>query len=325
MRVLSVSSAVLATLSFVHARSTTAAPKAIARSPLEVFESVYETPQGWTRHERPEPSTRISLRVDLEMPDHALFEETLFTISTPDHPNYGNHLTHAELKRLVKPRDTSVQGVLEWLTTSGVQTSDIVNNDEWIAFKIAVFDAEKMMDTTFHYYTQDGDKTGTKKLRTLQYSIPRGLKSHIAMIEPTTRFGQLKPQISEPFEVSRVEMSEEREAISVAELGAPLNATFCNRTITPDCLRALYNIGDYTSSPVKNSLFGVTGYLNQWAKFANLDVFMKKYAPYAVNQTFNYQLVNGGKSTQNATNSDGKFSSLTGCHQARSPLISRST
>lgn len=304
MRVLSVSSVLLATLNLVCARSTTTGPKVIARSPLEIFESVYKTPQGWTRHERPEPSTRISLRVDLEMPDHALFEETLYTISTPDHANYGNHLTHAELKRLVKPRDTSIQGVLEWLTTSGVQDSDIVNNDEWIAFKISVANAEKMLGTTFHYYTQDGDKIGSQKIRTLQYSVPRDLKSHIAMIEPTTRFGQLKPQHSEPFEVSRVEMSEQREAISVAQLGAPLNATFCNKTITPDCLRALYNIGDYTASPVKNSLFGVAGYLNQWAKYAPLDFFMKKYAPYAVNQTFNYQLVNGGQSTQNATDDD---------------------
>ena len=294
----------LASFSIAYARSTIPVPRAIAKSPLEVFEAVYETPQGWTRHGRPDPSTRIGLRVDLEMPDHALFEETLYTISTPDHPNYGNHLSHAELKRLVKPRDASIQGVLEWLSSSGVKDSDIVNNDEWIAFKISVSDAENMLGTTFHIYTQDGDKSSTKKIRTLQYSVPQGLKSHISMIEPTTRFGQLKPQLREPFEISRVEESELRQFAPVPSLSAPLNATFCNTTITPACLRALYNIGDYYASPVKNSLFGVAGYLNEWAKYAPLDFFLKKYAPYAASQTFNYQLVNGGQSTQNATDDD---------------------
>ena len=164
---------------------------------------------------------------------------------------------------------------------------------------------EKMLDTVFHYYTHDADGSKSKKIRTLNYSIPQSLTSDIALIEPTTRFGQLKPQRSAPFEVIRLDTSApERTAARPATPGAPLDVTACNATITPECLRALYNIGDYYATPVKGSLFGVAGYLNQYAKYAPLDAFLKKYAPYAVSQSFDYQLINGGKNTQNDTIDD---------------------
>lgn len=204
----------------------------------------------------------------------------------------------------MKPRDEATESVMEWLITSGVNVSTIVDNDEWYTFRLSVALAEKMFDTTFHYYTQNSDETATKKIRTLQYSVPNSLHSHIAMIEPTTRFGQLKPQYSAPFEVTSVEKPELDIARSATGLGLTLNATLCNTTITPDCLRALYNIGDYQAKPVKNSLFGVAGYLSEYAKFAPLSAFLKKYAPYAVNQTFNFQSINGGKTTQNGTDDD---------------------
>jgi hypothetical protein len=32
------------------------------------------------------------------MPDHDLFEQTLFSISDPDHPDYGKHLSREKVK-----------------------------------------------------------------------------------------------------------------------------------------------------------------------------------------------------------------------------------
>lgn len=300
MRVLSFLTA-LVTVSSAAARSAGLSSRDTS---LQVFESLYETPQGWIKLERPDPSKRLRLRIALEMPNHALFEQTLYTISTPDHPNYGKHLKREEAKALIKPRDASTATVLDWLRSSGVAEADIENDGEWINFIVSVGKAEAMMDTTFNYFIQDTDKTGGKKIRTLQYSVPRNLKSHISMIQPTTRLGQMKAQRNAPFEVIKLgEVGElsQSEAFTVASApsSAPLNVTACNATITPDCLRALYNVGDYTASPVKGSLFGVAGYLNEYAKYAPLDAFLKKYAPYAVSQNFTYQLINGGKDTQN--------------------------
>ena len=52
------------------------------------------------------------------------------------------------------------------------------------------------------------------------------------------------------------------------------------------------------------SLFGVCGYLKEYAKYEALEEFEEKYAPYALTQNFTYVLVNGGLSTQNDTVDD---------------------
>jgi len=266
---------------------------------LEEFESVYEIPRGWTQDGTPDSSTRLRLRIALQMPDEELFQQTLYDISTPDHESYGQHLNREELRSLIKPKDEAAEGVLSWLKQSGVAASEIEHNNEWINFYISVENAELMLDANFNYFTQDVDSTHQKKIRTLKYSVPSELSSHIAMIEPTTRFGQMRAEASAPFSIERYGVADHKAAVPYVPSG--LDVTACNATITPDCLRALYSVGDYMANPKVGSLLGVCGYLKQYAKYEALDQFFEKYAPYALDQNFTYVLINGGLSTQNDT------------------------
>jgi len=222
------------------------------RSSLELFESLHDVPQGWTRRQTPEPSTRIRLRIALQMEDHGNFEKTLYDISTPGHESYGHHLNHQEVRALVKPRDESTNSVLSWLASSGVAKSDIEHNHDWINFWVSVAKAEAMMDTTFSYFTQDSDNSQTLKIRTLKVSLPSDVSQHISMIQPTTRFGQMRPNRKSPFSMELYDASKQK----TAPTGSfnVLNVTACNSTITPDCLRALYNVGDYTANPHVSTL-----------------------------------------------------------------------
>lgn len=137
----------------------------------------------------------------MQMPDHELFEHTLYAISTPGHDKYGQHLNHDEVRALVKPRDESSGAVLSWLEESGIENSEIDNKSDWIYFYASLSKAEYMMDTEFFYFTQDADRTHSKKIRTLRYSLPSDLAPHISMIQPTTRFGQMKAERSTVFKV----------------------------------------------------------------------------------------------------------------------------
>lgn len=56
--------------------------------------------------------------------------------------------------------------------------------------------------------------------------------------------------------------------------------------------------GNYTANPNVGSNFGVAGYLEQYAKYNDLDRFLNKYASLAVSQNFTYELINGGLATQ---------------------------
>lgn len=212
---------------------------------LEVFETLHTVPQGWTQRGKPDASSRMRLRIALKMPDHDLFEQTLYSISTPDHPTYGQHLNHEELRALVDPKDESVDSVLSWLESSGVPDTDIEYSNEWIKFTVSVADAESMLDTTFNYFTQDVDNSQTEKLRTLSVSLPADVLPHVSMIQPTTRFGMMQAQRAAPFSMTKLDETVYTPSVTSATTDL---ATLCNY-ISPDCLRELYSVGNYSANP----------------------------------------------------------------------------
>jgi len=72
------------------------------------------------------------------MPNHTLFEQAIYDVSTPNHELYGQHLNHEEVRAIVKPRDESIEAVLAWLKSSGLPESDIEHDNEWINFSVSV-------------------------------------------------------------------------------------------------------------------------------------------------------------------------------------------
>jgi hypothetical protein len=104
-------------------------------------------------------------------------------VSTPSHPRYGQHLKRDELKDLIKPRAESTATVLSWLEQSGIEAKDIHADGEWINFYAPVNRAEEMMTTYFKTY-QSEVRPDVKKIRSLGYSVPVEVRSHIDMIQP---------------------------------------------------------------------------------------------------------------------------------------------
>jgi tripeptidyl-peptidase-1 len=200
-------------------------------------------------------------------------------VSSPNSPRYGQHLKRGELKDLIKPRVESSNAVLGWLEASGIDARDISNDGEWINFRAPVKRAEEMMDAKFKTY-QSLTRRNVKKVRALSYSVPKEIRSHIDLIHPITRFGQLQPERSQVFT--------EGKAITTAAV----NAT-CNTTVTPSCLADLYKFADYkvdASAPVS---IGVNGFLEQYARYADFAKFTSTYAPKAAGTNFTYTLVAG--------------------------------
>jgi tripeptidyl-peptidase-1 len=201
-------------------------------------------------------------------------------VSTPSHPRYGQHLKRHELKDLIKPRAESTNAVLSWLEQSGIETRDIQNDGEWINFYAPVKRAEEMMGTSFKTY-QSTVRPKVKRVRSLSYSVPKEVRSHIDIIQPTTRFGQIRAERNQVLYKENVPFST-----------AAINAT-CNTTITPACLADLYNFAGYKADPKANVLLGVNGFLEQYARYADFQQFARLYAPNAVGSNFSFTSVNG--------------------------------
>lgn len=74
----------------------------------------------------------------------------------------------------------------------------------------------------------------------------------------------------------------------------------CNVSITINCLKQLYNIGNFTPSAAGNSI-GITGYLEQYANDADLQSFYADQVPQAVGSSFEVISVKGGINSQNVS------------------------
>lgn len=145
-------------------------------------------------------------------------------------------------------------------------------------------------------------------IRTLQYSLPQAVEPHIQMIQPTTRFGQFNPQRSQAFRVGGAKgpatlMGSSRLAAGTQDTAVDSN---CKTSITPDCLRALYKVGNYTAKPGSGNKLGIAGYLEEYAKYNDLEQFLTTYAPQQdpAKNNFTHTLINGGKDTQDDTVND---------------------
>jgi tripeptidyl-peptidase-1 len=132
--------------------------------------------------------------------------------------------------------------------------------------------------------------SGQSVLRTLEYSIPDILKSHVDMVQPTTFFG-LRPQRSTMSSHRAFDATTLQTEVEGAVTGCTTN------TVTPQCLSNLYSYASATA--YTNGLMGIAGFLNQYPLKSDLSTFMKTYATEEnAAQTFTCTLVNNGTCPQ---------------------------
>lgn len=217
-------------------------------------------------------------------------------MSTPDHPSYGNHFnTHEEMKRMLQPSSESTDSIRDWLEGAGI--TKIEQDADWVTFYTTVATANELLAANFQFYANSVKQI--ERLRTLEYSVPEALVSHINMIQPTTRFGQLRAQRA----ILHTQVKENDEAFRVNAMSAKPD---CNSVITPQCLKDLYNVGDYKASATNGNKVGFASYLEEYARYSDLELFEKNVAPFAKGQNFSVVQYNGGGNDQHSSGSSSE-------------------
>jgi tripeptidyl-peptidase-1 len=248
-----------------------------AGSAIASFESVYELPRGWRLMRPAEGTEDIRLRISLMQQNVDKLYDILMDVSTPSHPKYGQHLQGEEVFELLKPRKETSDAVISWLQDSNI--TSIKDDSDWIMFSTNVKTANKLLETQFQWYLDEA--SNTEVLRTMEYSIPKTLESHINFVQPTTRFGSLKQ--------FRTTVEEAPEMANEPQFGTALSATgidvACNVSITPTCLREIYNI-HYKGDPSVGNKAGYGSFLEESARYTDLALFEAAYAPEAIGENF---------------------------------------
>jgi tripeptidyl-peptidase-1 len=251
----------------------------------EVVERLQSIPDGWEQGARPSPSMLMQFRLALRQERAAEFEQMAMNIASPGHVMYGKHMKRDEIKAFLRPSEAASDAVLSWLKTAGVSENLIEADGDWVKFITSVDRAERLLDTEFHIY--HSPINGMYKIRTLEYSVPSEIHQNIQLIQPTTRFGQVKPHRSLVY--GQEDFEESRYA-----------ATDCSTSVTPDCLRELYKLGDFVANPDPRNKLGISGYLDQYARYDDLDQFLQKYAPQMEDANFTVEYINGGLNNQSS-------------------------
>ncbi|KAF7341339.1 Serine protease S53 [Mycena venus] len=239
----------------------------------------------------------LSLRFALPSSDIPGLHETVYDISTPGSPRYGQYLTQEEVAQFVAPSAETVSQVNAWLGASNLTSSPITSAGDWVSVNMTVDQANALLAADFS--TFQNDKTNQKIVRTLSYSIPSALKASVDWVHPTINFPETKTS-SFPSFVNKTSSAAPRIP------PAPTSVTVSpdcrtNSSWNPACLQQLYGIptNPVNANPAANAVFGVSGFSNDFANKRDLKAFLEVYRPdMNPNRTFDFISIDGGINNQ---------------------------
>lgn len=267
-------------------------------------------PPQWKSVRAALPAERLVLRVALRQHKKTYLEDLALNVSNPRNAQYGKYLAHDVVSTYMRPQIESSRAVSQWLQDAGLPENGIKHTGNWIFFQPTVLEAEQMLKTKFSWYRNT--LTNTMITRTLEYSVPKSLLEHVDFIYPSVHFSIVRLSQSTSLGRSSFDAGHSLDALrsrSSDSQKPPLNATFCNHTITPECLKALYNVDltDIALTTGENSKLAICGFDKEYAKYRDLGLFQQRFAPYTIGSNFSLVSVNGGILPQNdSTDSDAE-------------------
>jgi len=265
-------------------------------------------PIGWNRHSPAPGDMRIPLRIALAQPNLHHAESYLLSVSDPTSPSYGQHWSKAQIIETFAPAKSTVKKVKSWLIDNAIKEERITqsNSQGWMQVFASVEEAEKLLHAEFYLYEHSD---GRLHIGCEAYSVPLSIRDYIDLITPTVHFDS-QPEaptsgrqgyltrIKKRNELAGYNLVERRDALHrrgllpIAEVAAtPMNTAFnnlvrqglrtCDKFITPNCIKALYDFNNPRKANPKNS-YAVVEYFPYSFLDSDLDIFYKNFTLGAV-------------------------------------------
>ncbi|KAA1472281.1 family S53 protease [Dentipellis sp. KUC8613] len=237
----------------------------------------------------PAPSDHVlNLRIGLTQNNFPGLEKALYDVSTPGSSKYGKHLSKEEVAAFVAPASETVSYVQAWLKAHNLTSTPFSTAGDWLAVNATVEQANALLQAQFTKFTHAD--TGKQVVRTLSYSVPDNLHGLVQFVHPTTAFPTAMTS-------TRQSASTRRSVVDARSADAPV-PDLCKIAVTPACLQQMYNIRRTLATQKSNTL-AVTGYVNQFANQADLELFLELFRV-DLDPSTNFTLVtlDGGENPQ---------------------------
>ncbi|KAH9949260.1 family S53 protease [Amylocystis lapponica] len=268
--------------------------KPVAQHNMLVHEAREVVPTGFTLAGSAPSDSTLNMRIALVQNNIDGLIDVLHDVSDPTSPNYGKHLTKAEVETYTSPKPDSVAAVNSWLDENGITATTISPAGDWLAFTVDVSTANTLFDANYSVFSYG--QAGEQTIRTLTYSIPADLEGHIDVVHPTITFPNpyTKP-------VPNASLKSVVLRASTTNSSNPCGSDILNPKVVPACLQSAYDI-PVTPATAPSNRIAIAGYDNEYANAADLEIFLKQYRPdMNSSTTFTLATLDGGLNSQNGS------------------------
>ncbi|KAM9842819.1 tripeptidyl-peptidase 1 [Aulostomus maculatus] len=213
-------------------------------------------PEDWTHVGQVRPTEELELTFALKQRNIDLLGEILGVVSDPDSAQYGKYLQLGEVSSLVRPSELTQKAVRHWLQSHGITNCLTVQTLDFLQCTMTAEVAESLLPgSKFHRYIRDGH---TVVRSSSPYSVHDDIHQHLDFIGGLHRF---PPKGQQP---------SSKRTQTLFKAGLHLG-------VTPDVLRARYNLTAADVGAAQNNSQAVAQFLEQYYHPADLAEFMSLY------------------------------------------------
>lgn len=166
--------------------------------------------------------------------------DILMDISRHDSPNYSDHLSQEAIHDLFAPSQETVDALLDWLQTEGIDKKRISQstNKQWLQFDAPVAELEKLVNAEYHIYEH---QSGKMHVGCEEYSVPAHLVDHIDYVTPgVSRLGIKAPSLKRSVGGSKTTHGRPPVVGTPYPIpeaaNTPGDLSLCDSVITPPCI-----------------------------------------------------------------------------------------
>ncbi|KAK7008273.1 serine protease S53 [Favolaschia claudopus] len=262
----------------------------MGRRAMAVHESVSAVPSGFAHAGSISLNQEITLRIQLAQSDIAGLQAKTYAVSDPANELYGQHLTVEEVAKFVRPSAVTVSEVSEWLSEHGITAKTVSPAGDLLEITVPISKANALLGAQFNAFKHV--ESGKTSIRTLSYSVPASLQQHINFVHPTVAF---VPPLHGVPAIKAVEVK--RSAPTADAVPAS-----CASVANPSCIQQIYGLPTAKATHSAENTIGVAGYIEQYANFADLALFLRNLRPDLVGANFSVVSIDGGINDQTQSN-----------------------
>ena len=250
--------------------------------PASVLEKV-NVPSHWSRTGNINPDAVLKMQIGLKQNNIKGLQAKLLDVSSPDSQNYGKWLSKEDVDAFTKPNENSLRLVKLWLAAHGLAEHAISHpTPDWLEVSVPITKAEKMLSAQYSMFYDSVSDVFVP--RTTEYSIPKILREHIDIIQPTTAFHSKLPGPNSA-----------DVAVPKSKITSTNRVASCANGVNAECINDYYNV-DYAATG--NGSLVVTALVGDGASHKDADLYVSKWLPAAKGRNFKDQSI--GNSTGNS-------------------------